>query len=67
MSNFYKVLGTAISVATVGSVVAFMGMCTYLALGNMHYRMIGLGINGRDAARDLFDEAKTGFELVQRG
>lgn len=67
MSNFYKVLGTAIGVATVGSVVAFMGMCTYLTLGEAYYRMLDLGMDGREVANELFSEAKTGFELVQRG
>lgn len=67
MSNFYKVLGTAIGVATVGSVVAFMGLCTYLTLGEMHYRMFDLGTDAREAANKLFNEAKTGFKLVQMG
>lgn len=67
MSSFCKVLGTAVGVATVGSVVAFMGLCTYLTLGEMHYRMLDLGTDAREAANELFNEAKTGFKLVQMG
>lgn len=67
MSSFCKVLGTVISVATVGSVVAFMGLCTYLTLGEMHYRMLYIGTDARKAANELFNEAKTGFKLVQMG
>lgn len=67
MSSFCKVLGTAVGVATVGSVVAFMGLCTYLTLGQANYRMFGLGTDAREAANKLFNEAKTGFKLVQMG
>lgn len=65
MSSFCKVLGTAVGVATVGSVVAFMGLCTYLTLGEMHYRMLDLGTDARKAANELFNEAETGFKLAQ--
>ena len=67
MSSFCKVLGTAVGVATVGSVVVFMGLCTYLTLGEMHYRMLDLGTDARRAANELFNEAKTGFKLAQMG
>ena len=67
MLRFCKVLGTTVSVATVGSVVAFMGLCTYLTLGEMHYRMLDLGTDARKAANELFNEAETGFKLAQRG
>lgn len=65
MSSVCKVLGTAVGVVTVGSVVAFMGLCTYLTLGEMHYRMLDLGADARKAANELFNEAETGFKLAR--
>ena len=67
MSSFCKVLGTVAGVATVGSVVVFMGLCTYLTLGEMHYRMLDLGTDARKAANELFNEAETGFKLARMG
>ena len=65
MSSFCKVLGTAVSVATIGSVVAFMGLCTYLTLGEACYRMLDLGTNSQKMADELFKEAETGFKLAR--
>ena len=65
MSSFCKVLGAAVSVATVGSVVAFMGMCTYLTLGQACYRICALGTNAPEMANELFNEAEVGFKLAR--
>lgn len=65
MSKFCKVLGTAVSVATVGSVVAFMGLCTYLTLGEACYRMFALGTDSQEMADELFKEAEVGFKLAR--
>ena len=67
MLGFCKVLGTAVGVATVGSVVAFKGMCTYLTLGEACYRVFALGTNAPEMSDELFNEAKTGFKLAQMG
>lgn len=66
MSNFCEVLGTAVGVAIVGSVVVFMGMCTYLTLGEACYRMFALGTDSQEMADELFKEAEVGFKLARR-
>ena len=65
MSSFCKVLGTAAGVATVGTVVAFMGLCTYLTLGEACYRVFALGTNAPEMADELFSEAEVGFKLAR--
>lgn len=65
MLGFCNVLGTAVGVAIVGSAVVFMGMCTYLTLGEACYRMFALGTDSQEMAEELFKEAEIGFELVR--
>lgn len=65
MSSFCKILGTAVSVATVGSVVAFMGLCTYLTMGEACYRKFALDTDSREVADELFSEAEVGFKLAR--
>ena len=65
MLRFCKVLGTAVGVATVGSAVAFMGMCTYLTLGEACYRVFSLGMDAPEMADELFSEAEVGFKLAR--
>lgn len=65
MLRFCEVLGTAVGVAIVGSAVVFMGMCTYLTLGQACYRTLALGTNGPEMADELFKEAETGFKLAR--
>lgn len=65
MLGFCNVLGTAVGVAVVGSVVVFMGLCTYLTLGQAQYRILALGTNGSETADELFSEAEVGFKLAR--
>lgn len=65
MLGFCNVLGTAVGVAIVGSAVVFMGMCTYLTLGQACYRTVALGTNAPEMADELFSEAEVGFKLAR--
>lgn len=65
MLGFCNVLGTAVGVAIVGSAVVFMGMCTYLTLGQACYRTCALGTNAPEMADELFSEAEVGFKLAR--
>lgn len=67
MLGFCNILGTAAGVAVVGSAVVFMGMCTYLTMGEACYRRFVLGTDSREVADELFNEAEIGFKLARKG
>ena len=67
MLSFCEVIGTAIGVAVVGFVMVFMGMCAYLTIGGAYYRRFISGMDSREVANELFNEAETGFKLFRMG
>lgn len=60
MSTIVKAVGFA----AIGSVVMFMGLCTYLTVGNMAYRVRVKEESSEDAAEFLYDRAIKGWATM---